>query len=568
MRKGRLQAGILQAIGQFIQSRRGAVAILLGIGVLPAVSLGTGAYLVTREFGNLEAVQNATDMAAVALGKIKSTGADSYANVTTAQAWVQENTNVLKDTLNIQTVVPTFQESSVEVSTAYDSKPRVMGAIGSLFASKKLLGASSIAQFLPSTLEIVFTIDNSADSPAGQQVASGMAKVLDKLFEGKESDPSIHVSVFAVGTHVNLGTKYADLISMESRALPKPGSKFFGSTQTQYEHQKEILEKINPHLVNDLLSSGGPGFDAGVAIVARPDIENNNIDEYLDKLDRAPEDEEDKFRLLVSDNRKVKEGNSDSSYLMDYQLGFEKILGGWWSTSVPVDAKDFFCVPDEWWELGNHEDTRYAGYYQGDDNSWSSWKFSDLGDIGDGVIHFPMDGPLMPLLANSSTVSEITERVKQSIAMNTGSVDEHFTWAYRLLSPGWSHVWSDDGTYPAPYSTGTLKHAWINVGRPTGGGYSSPEDFGYDQPDILPKLFKKFAEKKIVLHMILDDPPEGTQKDIDDAMKEYGDSLGWETIDLSQTSGNLYDVIAENIERPTSLVRLVTAQENVSANGS
>ena len=68
-------------------------------------------------------------------------------------------------------------------------------------------------------------------------------------------------------------------------------------------------------------------------------------------------------------------------------------------------------------------------------NSWSGWRFSDLGEIGDGVVHFPMMGPLMPLLANSSTVSEITERVKQSIAVNTGSVDEHFTWSYRLLSP-------------------------------------------------------------------------------------------------------------------------------------
>ena len=85
-----------------------------------------------------------------------------------------------------------------------------------------------------------------------------MEKVLNKLFEGKPYDKTIHVSVFAVGTHMNLGTKYADIISMESRALPKPGSKYFGSTETQYKHQKEILEGISPALVNDLLNPGGP----------------------------------------------------------------------------------------------------------------------------------------------------------------------------------------------------------------------------------------------------------------------------------------------------------------------
>ena len=165
---------------------------------------------------------------------------------------------------------------------------------------------------------------------------------------------------------------------------------------------------------------------------------------------------------------------------------------------------------------------------------------------------------VMPLLANSSTVSEITERVKQSIAVNTGSVDEHFTWSYRLLSPNWAKVWSDDGTYPAPYGSGTLKHAWINVGRPTGGGYSSPEDFDYDQPNILPGIFAKFAERKIVLHLILDDPPEGTMKDIEDAMDRYGKTLGWETIDLTDGKGSdLYERIAQNIQRPASMVRLV-----------
>ena len=103
-----------------------------------------------------------------------------------------------------------------------------------------------------------------------------------------------------------------------------------------------------------------------------------------------------------------------------------------------------------------------------------------------------------------------------------------------------------------------LKHAWINVGRPTGGGYSSPEDFDYDQPNILPGIFAKFAERKIVLHLILDDPPEGTMKDIEDAMDRYGKTLGWETIDLTDGKGSdLYERIAQNIQRPASMVRLV-----------
>lgn len=545
-------------VRQFITDRRGAAAMFLGLGILPAMALGTGAVLVNREFMNLSVMQSAVDTSSIALAKIQSIGADSYLTTAVAQQWVDENSKLFEETLEVKFVLPTFAEKSISVSAQYASKPRLTGAIGSLFSKEKELSVQAIAQFFPSSLEVVFTIDNSADSPAGQQVASGMEKVLNKLFEGKPYDKTIHVSVFAVGTHMNLGTKYADIISMESRALPKPGSKYFGSTETQYKHQKEILEGISPALVNDLLNPGGPGFDAGVALVARPDIAEDGIDGYLARLDYPPESEDEKFRLIVSDNRKLKEGNNDISYLTDYLAGFGRGLGGWWSTSSTVDAKDFFCVPDNWWTMGNHADTRYAGWFSGDPNSWSGWRFSDLGEIGDGVVHFPMMGPLMPLLANSSTVSEITECVKQSIAVNTGSVDEHFTWSYRLLSPNWAKVWSDDGTYPAPYGSGTLKHAWINVGRPTGGGYSSPEDFDYDQPNILPGIFAKFAERKIVLHLILDDPPEGTMKDIEDAMDRYGKTLGWETIDLTDGKGSdLYERIAQNIQRPASMVRLV-----------
>ena len=226
---------------------------------------------------------------------------------------------------------------------------------------------------------------------------------------------------------------------MESRALPKPGSKYFGSTETQYKHQKEILEGISPALVNDLLNPGGPGFDAGVALVARPDIAEDGIDGYLARLDYPPESEDEKFRLIVSDNRKLKEGNNDISYLTDYLAGFGRGLGGWWSTSSTVDAKGFLLlcpIIGGLWEI--MPIPAMQGGSPAIRNSWSGWRFSDLGEIGDGVVHFPMMGPLMPLLANSSTVSEITERVKQSIAVNTGSVDEHFTWSYRLLSPNWA----------------------------------------------------------------------------------------------------------------------------------
>ena len=82
--------------------------------------------------------------------------------------------------------------------------------------------------------------------------------------------------------------------------------------------------------------------------------------------------------------------------------------------------------------------------------------------------------------------------------------------------------------------------------------------FDYDQPNILPGIFAKFAERKIVLHLILDDPPEGTMKDIEDAMDRYGKTLGWETIDLTDGKGSdLYERIAQNIQRPASMVRLV-----------
>lgn len=223
-------------VRQFITDRRGAAAMFLGLGILPAMALGTGAVLVNREFMNLSAMQSAVDTSSIALAKIQSIGADSYLTTAVAQRWVDENSKLFEETLEVKSVLPTFAEKSISVSAQYASKPRLTGAIGSLFSKEKELSVQALAQFFPSSLEVVFTIDNSADSPAGQQVASGMEKVLNKLFEGKPYDKTIHVSVFAVGTHMNLGTKYADIISMESRALPKPGSKYFGSTETQYKH--------------------------------------------------------------------------------------------------------------------------------------------------------------------------------------------------------------------------------------------------------------------------------------------------------------------------------------------
>lgn len=560
-------------LAQFAVSRRGAVAWLFALGILPAIALGTGSLLVTRDFMNISAVQYATDTAAVALAKVKTTGAVTYVTPATASAWVQENTQFLHESLTIDAVTPLFAESEIDVTTQFQGKPRLLGTVGSLFAKNRNLSASARVQLFPSTLEVVFSIDNSAESLAGQQVASGMGKVLDKLFAGKDEDASIHVSVFAVGSHMNLGTKYADLISKESRRLPKPGSKYFGATKTQYEHQKEILEKINPSLVGDLLSPGGPGFDADAAVVARPDISSLGVDGYLEQLDHPPEAEEDKFRLLVSDNRIVKEGNEDTKRAMDYRLGFDpdgyRGLGGLWSASVAVDAKDFFCVPEDWWTMGNHAASRMKGYFSDDKSSWSGWRFTDLGPLGAGVIHFPMDGPLMPLLANSSKVSEITDRVKKSIAINTGCIDEHFTWAYRLLSPGWNQVWSEDGKYPAPYASGTQKHAWINVGVPTGGGYTNADDGYAEQPNILPKLLKKFADHNIVLHLILDDAPEATTADIQNAMDLYGKKLGWEIINLGDGRGlDLYDRISQNIRCPASLVRLVPTDQLIAPSQS
>ena len=37
-------------VRQFITDRRGAAAMFLGLGILPAMALGTGAVLVNREF--------------------------------------------------------------------------------------------------------------------------------------------------------------------------------------------------------------------------------------------------------------------------------------------------------------------------------------------------------------------------------------------------------------------------------------------------------------------------------------------------------------------------------------
>ena len=56
-------------VRQFITDRRGAAAMFLGLGILPAMALGTGAVLVNREFMNLSAMQSAVDTSSIALAK-------------------------------------------------------------------------------------------------------------------------------------------------------------------------------------------------------------------------------------------------------------------------------------------------------------------------------------------------------------------------------------------------------------------------------------------------------------------------------------------------------------------
>ena len=126
--------GLCARLVRFAFDRRGAAALLLGLGVLPAVALGTGAFLVNREFMNLSAMERATDTAVIALAKIQSVGADAYLTAATAQAWVNENTSLLKDTLELKTVTPVFAEQTISLTSEYASKPRLTGAVGSIFA--------------------------------------------------------------------------------------------------------------------------------------------------------------------------------------------------------------------------------------------------------------------------------------------------------------------------------------------------------------------------------------------------------------------------------------------------
>lgn len=53
-------------VRHFITDRRGAAAMFLGLGILPAMALGTGAVLVNREFMNLSAMQSAVDTSSIA----------------------------------------------------------------------------------------------------------------------------------------------------------------------------------------------------------------------------------------------------------------------------------------------------------------------------------------------------------------------------------------------------------------------------------------------------------------------------------------------------------------------
>ena len=120
------------------------------------MALGTGAVLVNREFMNLSAMQSAVDTSSIALAKIQSIGADSYLTTAVAQQWVDENSKLFEETLEVKSVLPTFAEKSISVSAQYASKPRLTGAIGSLFSKEKELSVQAIAQFFPSSLEVVF----------------------------------------------------------------------------------------------------------------------------------------------------------------------------------------------------------------------------------------------------------------------------------------------------------------------------------------------------------------------------------------------------------------------------
>ena len=83
-------------VRHFITDRRGAAAMFLGLGILPAMALGTGAVLVNREFMNLSAMQSAVDTSSIALAKIQSIGADSYLTTAVAQQWVDENSKLFE----------------------------------------------------------------------------------------------------------------------------------------------------------------------------------------------------------------------------------------------------------------------------------------------------------------------------------------------------------------------------------------------------------------------------------------------------------------------------------------
>lgn len=546
-----------RAFRRFSRERKGAVALLLGVGMLPAVSLGTGSVLLGRELHNMDPMQLVTDSTAVALAKIKSTGSDAMLNNATALAWAKENARTLENSLTLGNVTLEVTDSSLYVSTDYRSKPRMTGDIARIFDRNSASAQKARSEFYASPLEVVFTIDQSGMSDGGQEVASGMSKVLDKLFDGKSSNDMIKVSVVAVGVNVNIRKKHADLVSKASRRLQGPDDPYYEGTEAAYELRKKVLEEINPSLVEDLLQPGGPGYEADLVMVARPDLQSEkDMDDFLSKLDTAPSSEEDKFVLLVNDGRTVSEGYAGTYNLDSYATGLYGMsnMTAWPLSAKRYDGKEVICAPESFWEDEYNASLRMGGFIAYDNNSWVSLKKAPAGDLLNGIVSYPMCGPVMPILANSSSVSEILDHVALSMPGMMGCVDEHFTWAYRLLSPGWSGVWSNDGTYPAPYTSSTVKHAWINVGRDTGGGYTS--GLSGSDIDILPDIMRKFAENKIIVHFLLDYPADNIQREIEDAAEEYGNALGWEVIDLSSEPGDLYDIITQHLERPANFIRL------------
>ena len=542
---------------EFLANKKAFIGVATILLTVPSLSFGVASVAYTKHMLNETQSGYATDTAAVVTALAQNKGASL--NNELASSWVTQNTKLLDKTMQVKSVTAALtQDNKINVTTRYADIPfslnaRTNSQISSLLSSFSLNNQTSTskAEIFYRPIEIVIGMDGSGMGPGISELLTSVPEALNKVFKGGDIDESVKVSLLTYADNVNIGRKYADkLIRKDSRALSLPNSEYAPEKNEEtYEAQVASLESINPALVDDLLLQGGPGYDYDYAGVPRKTLKSasyEDIEAYLDDLDNPPESEADKWPLLVADGRELKESEKPETTVAYSNSD--------WSTFAPRSPYNFLSnyltVNPELFEKTFYWGTYPIHISNTDKKTWGKAYLLDYVKEESekyikGAIWCAPSVPAMPILAGSSDLQEIQERLELFNNTTMTTCDEGLTWAYRLLSESWNNIWSDDGSYPAKFHGETEKHAYLILGAPLN-GFTVLKYGMRDEPNILPQIFEKYAKAGIVLHVI-HEPGLPFEDDLEDAKEKYGNTLGWEFIEASDY--NLGQGLADSMTR-------------------